>query len=1107
MSFNFDQENYRKLKGLILSSRRSNIVPFVGAGLSLYGPPEKRLPNWLELVDRILKLAKVDRLTADQAAEIKSLMEGGLHIEALNKLYTDASVEWVSQIVEQILEIEADGISPAAISLMAISWTLVVTTNLDRMLELAHEELELKGHRPKNSLKVFTSRNEDAFLRSMSIESAARTSLAKIHGTVEDYQSFVLTTTAYNQLHENGVYRFILQDLFRRTLLIIGFSLQDPDFDWAMDHVASKFRERNSPPYAILPDSIFNRTSDDPYRRRIAHLEQFNGLRVITYRIDSSHSADDVWSGHKELFECIKDLSSAWFENYKKLRIRGNILPEEERFVGRELELLKIDEMVLETNEPCQIQGFGGEGKTALISHWLKSRDNALSKNGIKDAFVFNCYVDSPAEFFASASQTLGGLPAGVSRAEQRASILSFAKTQKTLFVFDRFEIFQAPERNGQIRDKFLLSFLEELITLGSPIILTTRVTVPSLDNPIFLKPLKELEVDELVDLFLPSTPHPVTLRTALEHLQGHPQSIKLFLSNQESNGKALSAPFIPTQDRGEPLTDNKATYTLEQVQAGLSITEDIILQVACIFRYPFTLDTIRKILDEDIEMLNGWRNGSQDDSFLAKCVSSLVDKHLIISNDGPVTYLLHPNVRDYYTSIGRDHGEIHAAYVEILREQVAEEPIRSVSQANQYFSLAYHSAKAKNWSSYDDYYQRVLMRGQEDYVCDTLGMWSETLDLTRCVFPNGLPNTHAKIQSAYYSSRYARSLKHLGYGSEAADSYDSCLCFCAEERFSKSTIYVNNYLTLEVYRGNLRKAANMASWNFATMQWIGDKSGVCNQVEHGGYSIGWLTMLMGDFATAQTLFDLAAQAWKGREQEKKIFFDYYPVYFAELYLIVDGNEMRSQGILSSYLKLAQDHGWKETEARCHIFQSMLQRHTARKFENMEAFLQAAVSFCNFAEKVINKIFAPPVEIELIHELLCVHFEDPLSPHFKQESSQLMKRFMDLRSNLGWGIYQSDEIAFKGLESALRGKTERARALLIEAEAVALEQENRLALLSPYRPISMLRERLGLSINLSFSELANSKSEIAITRFENISSEEFTSAVENSFSTQPKPLE
>lgn len=60
-------------------------------------------------------------------------------------LYSYAGPQWVAQTVEAMLEIEADDVSPAAIALMALSWTAVITTNIDRMIELAHAELERQG--------------------------------------------------------------------------------------------------------------------------------------------------------------------------------------------------------------------------------------------------------------------------------------------------------------------------------------------------------------------------------------------------------------------------------------------------------------------------------------------------------------------------------------------------------------------------------------------------------------------------------------------------------------------------------------------------------------------------------------------------------------------------------------------------------------------------------------------------------------------------------------------------------------------------------------------------------------------------------------------------
>jgi hypothetical protein len=53
MTFDASNPTYQELLGRVLQSGAS-VVPFVGAGLSVYGPEDQRLPLWRELLDRLI---------------------------------------------------------------------------------------------------------------------------------------------------------------------------------------------------------------------------------------------------------------------------------------------------------------------------------------------------------------------------------------------------------------------------------------------------------------------------------------------------------------------------------------------------------------------------------------------------------------------------------------------------------------------------------------------------------------------------------------------------------------------------------------------------------------------------------------------------------------------------------------------------------------------------------------------------------------------------------------------------------------------------------------------------------------------------------------------
>jgi len=422
---------------------------------------------------------------------------------------------------------------------------------------------------------------------------------------------------------------------------------------------------------------------------------------------------------------------------------------------------------------------------------------------------------------------------------------------------------------------------------------------------------------------------------------------------------------------------------------------------------------------------------------------------------------------------------------------------------------IAYHNAKAGLWERYDADYRHVLMRGQEDYACDSLGMWSEMLDLTALVFGGEAPGyaavkTPALLDKPYYLSRYARSLKHLGYGEDASQAYHHTLLACAGARYRHTTIYLNNALTLQIYRGRIKLASRMAPWNIATMDWLPDDDGVRNQKEHGGYSIGWLAMLLGDFKTAKALFKYSEDAWVGREHRRRVHFQYYPIYFVELALLSDDRN-RAEALVEDQLRPAQEHRWRETEARCMIAESMIGRHAARRRADPIAKLASALNFCDQAEKALDEIFAPPVEIELMSERLCIFYEAPDALETDFEPRALLTQLNKRIARMGWELYRPESHAFHGLYAFHAGDEAQARQHLKTAEDCARAQGNRFWLTAPLRPISLLRSRLNPEARVTRPRSRKGPwPDLAASDFAPMNAQAFTRAISDGYITEPE---
>ena len=94
--------------------------------------------------------------------------------------------------------------------------------------------------------------------------------------------------------------------------------------------------------------------------------------------------------------------------------------------------------------------------------------------------------------------------------------------------------------------------------------------------------------------------------------------------------------------------------------------------------------------------------------------------------------------------------------------------------------------------------------------------------------------------------------------------------------------MYVNNFLTLLVWRGELAAADRIVELNVRALSWIAEPWQHRWQIEHGFSSLGYLRTLQGDLEMASDLFDYAAQAWDDYDGERLWIYDYYPYYRSE---------------------------------------------------------------------------------------------------------------------------------------------------------------------------------------------------------------------------------
>ncbi len=1088
----FDRSNrfFRELSARI-NQDPAAIIPFVGAGLSHYGVGDAKLPLWRQLVDRMRAYA-TDLGVLDESASkrAQSLIDEGLFIAATDLIVDAIGPKLFRSFVREELDVKKRTLSPAALSLVVIAWSIIVTTNLDETLEEAHR---LKHNRPP---LVITQRQISELIEAINSPRAGDvTTLAKIHGTLDDFASWCLTEKHYQRLIDSPAYREILRSLFLKRLFFVGFGLSDKDFDLMQEYLERIFPDGDVDSYALVPHS--RRGSE-----RLTYLIQKRGLKPIYYNVSNTIDESDPWGGHSEMYECLKALTSAWLSSNSSIRVHmQNFAELEPAFIGRTDEMIHLDDIVFRRNRSVQVIGFGGEGKTSLVQEWVNTRAHELRRAGFVQVFGFSFYSGSPDRFINDCFLALGSQKTSWDVARRLRFICDEASRHRILFVLDGVEVLQDPD--GDLSNPYLQEFIDSIERTDSRIVFTSRIEVP---GPFVVLPLRALdvsEIDELVKMWQHGDLHPAALEAIKRRAGGHALSIRLSLGMNDNSTTEEDGPPWEMSVDSCALTANKLERTLKYYETIITASERAFLICFSVFRRPTRFDLVEKIFRNVIP--NFEINAPLRSTDLRSVVKSLLRKRLLIASTG-TQITAHPNVRDYFRNLASDLVPLHASITRTLMAGVSDLEVESLSDAERLIDICHHAAGAGLWSEFHYIFKKRLMKEYRDYLCDSLGAWTEALQTVMEAFPNRDLAATPIIAPEYYSSHYARCLKHLGFAKEAIEAYPRALLLCAATEHTDSALYTNNFLTLQVYAGNIQTASRMALWNIALLGWIEQDWARRWQIEHGGYSMAWLALILGDLPTAAKLFDLGGSAWAGAEADRVEIFDHYPLYSTELFLSqTTADVVKAETVISKYMEAGLRNNWPETITRAHIARSLLERHKARHATGAEriAHLNSARQACAMAADTAKSIFAPPVTVELQIEQLRVGlvFDDRASD--RQVTEEILANLGKTIERLGWKLYEPEYLALRGLHAAKEGNTQRALAFLADAETRARAMKNRLALCSQSQSIAALRALLGVGGGLIFDESAESHSDMALIDYQRPTGIDFETAIVSQFRVAP----
>ena len=440
-----------------------------------------------------------------------------------------------------------------------------------------------------------------------------------------------------------------------------------------------------------------------------------------------------------------------------------------------------------------------------------------------------------------------------------------------------------------------------------------------------------------------------------------------------------------------------------------------------------------------------------------------LVRRLLTVSPVGEIS--CHPTVREYFARHAHRSSialvPIHRVVASRLLGDAASEAL-TVTEARPLLTGARHAAICEDWTLFDDVFRRRLMREPLGYLCDHLGAWDEALSLARLACDSSYPAA-ATADPAYYPLTVARCLKHLGRSNESRSTSLQGLRLAAASHDPETAMYVNSFLTLLVWRGELPAADAMAELNVRGLSWIEDEWHYHWQLQHGFSSIAYLRLLQGHVDTASVMFDYSDHAWDGYG-ERPWTWDYYPFHRSEAILLADPSAHdRALASIEPLLTVAIDRAWPEPACRGHLSAAAVHLDRACRERDLSELVRARQCLGE-ASAIVIGMRVPDVAIahRLVSfraDLVAREIGLPVAID-AVAAGQILDHAERTMASSGLELARPDLVAARGAAALLEGDASRAATAWSEALAHCRRQGNAWAPRSPRSFVRWLGDRL-----------------------------------------------
>lgn len=283
----FDMDTLPKALTEAVTTR--SLVPLVGAGLSRQASPA--YPGWETLLRDMNKHGRArDWISESEYEDVESLLDRKSFLMAAQAIKVRFPYDDYFRFLEDRFDTSEVDPAPVHLALFKLNAPLILTTNYDTLLEDAYAVA-------RRHLPTWTGHNAPDVTNYLHRASSAKIPhLFKVHGSVDDPETIVLTEQDYSALiHGHEGYRMVLTAIFiTRVVLMLGFSGDDPELRLLLEQIREAFNRRGEPDYILLRRGAVNRTERSRWREDL-------GIEVIEY---------DASPGDPEITEILEYLAT-----------------------------------------------------------------------------------------------------------------------------------------------------------------------------------------------------------------------------------------------------------------------------------------------------------------------------------------------------------------------------------------------------------------------------------------------------------------------------------------------------------------------------------------------------------------------------------------------------------------------------------------------------------------------------------------------------------------------------------------------------------------------------------------------------------------------------